>query len=101
MTYMSSELAAQRRVVNSTETHFDLIDTVGKDYLGIDEPGADDGGVKKKRGRPSNPSKEKERKKPGPAKGYKRVVDPKAPRVKRPYRRKEKAPSAAAIMTQA
>ena len=88
MTYMSSELAAQRRVVNSTETHFDLIDTVGKDYLGIDEPGKDvDGAVKKRRGRPPNPDKEREKKK--------RAVDPNAPRLKRPYKkRKDKAGSA-------
>ena len=92
MTYMSGELAAQRRVVNSTETHHYLIDTVGKDYLGIDEPVAEGDGVKKKRGRPPNP--EKERKKPGPPKGYKKVVDPNAPRVKRPYKRREKAMSA-------
>lgn len=96
MTYMSSELAAQRRVVNSTETHFDLIDTVGKDYLGIDEPGKDvDGAVKKRRGRPPNPDKEREKKKPGPPKGFKRAVDPNAPRLKRPYKkRKDKAGSA-------
>ena len=92
MTFMSSELAAQRRIVNSTETHFDLVHTVGKEYLGIDEAGADMGGVvKKKRGRPPNP--DKERRKPGPQKGFKRVMDPSAPRVKRPYKRRKKAGS--------
>jgi len=94
MTYMSGELAAQKRVVNSTETHFDLIDTVGKKYLGIDETGGNaDGSVKKRRGRP--PNADKERRKPGPVKGYKRAVDPNAPRVKRPYKRRDKAGSSA------
>ena len=96
MNYMSSELAAQRRVVNSTETHFDLIDTVGKEYLGLNESGADggDGAVKKRRGRPPNPDKEqKERKKPGPVKGFKRVADPNASRMRKPYKKRDKAGS--------
>ena len=95
MNYMSSELAAQRRVVNSTETHFDLIDTVGKEYLGLNESGADgDGPVKKRRGRPPNPDKEhKERKKPGPVKGFKRVADPNSSKMRRPYKRRDKAGS--------
>ena len=103
MTYMSGELASQRRIVNSTENHFDLVETVGKDYLEIDEPGAEGAGVAKKRiGRPPNVNKaghgrakpdanpDKERKKPGPAKGWKRNLDPNAPRTRRPYKKKEK-----------
>ena len=109
MAYLSGELARNRRIFTSTESHFDLVETVGRNYLEIDsvtnEP--------KKRGRPrkdpadkkwagAEGDEKKERKKPGPKKGWKaarvaagiEVPEPKfdsdGRRIKRPYKRRKK-----------
>lgn len=123
MLYMSGELARSRRVLHPTQA--DLVEVVGKDYLGIDEsgqtigevrrkgrpkriredeggqPGGGDGEVKRNKiGRPrkdeqgghsrngsisqsargsvgpGRDEKEKERKKPGPKKGWKKELNP-------------------------
>lgn len=101
MTQMSAELQRSGRVAQPS--HADLIASVGKGFLGLDEteaaPGVkrrapEDG--EKRRGRPlKNPE---ERKKPGPKKGWKKNLDPNAPPKKRaaprPYKKKDRAPSA-------
>lgn len=101
MTYMSVELQRSGRAAQPS--HQDLIASVGKGFLGLDEtePAA---GTKrrpaeegeKRRGRP--PKNPEERKKPGPKKGWKKNLDPNAPPKKRaaprPYKKKDRAPSA-------
>ncbi|WWC89123.1 uncharacterized protein L201_004041 [Kwoniella dendrophila CBS 6074] len=86
MVYMSEILKQHRRIANPNLN--DLVETVGNDYLGLDDQqngsasnnkrsgGEDDGGRNRKRGRPINNNdrmlKEKgEKRKPGPQKGWK------------------------------
>lgn len=90
MTYMWAELQQSKRV--AAPSHADLIQSVGKLFLGLDEEQAAAAGTKrrapdaadgdKKRGRPPKPPEE--RKKPGPKKGWKKNLDPNAPPKKRP-----------------
>ncbi|WVR06861.1 hypothetical protein IAU60_003897 [Kwoniella sp. DSM 27419] len=91
MVYMSDVLKAHRRIANPNLN--DLVETVGNDYLGLDDqPGgavagqkrqAEDGEEKqKKRGRVQRPPGEK--RKPGPQKGWKQNRDPNAPPSRRP-----------------
>ncbi|RSH83116.1 uncharacterized protein EHS24_006773 [Apiotrichum porosum] len=102
MTYMSAELLASRRV--AAPSHADLIESVGKQFLGLDEQEAGnakrrannaDAGAEidsvKRRGRP--PKNPEERKKPGPKKGWKKNIDPNAPpkkRATRPYKKRDR-----------
>ena len=97
MSHLSSDLAKHRRSLTSSESHHDLVATVGKDYLGIKDDDETRKGVTKKRGRParggaSGPSRgggggrdeddgPKEKRKPGPKKGWKKGVK----RVKREH----------------
>ncbi|WVW84129.1 hypothetical protein I302_106158 [Kwoniella bestiolae CBS 10118] len=106
MVYMSEVLKQHRRIANPNLN--DLVETVGNDYLGLDDDqqlngnnkragdGTDERG--RKRGRPlTKVLKEKgEKRKPGPQKGWKlnRVLDPDNPQPrkisgqKRKYQRK-------------
>ncbi|KAK6909696.1 hypothetical protein I203_103717 [Kwoniella mangroviensis CBS 8507] len=98
MVYMSEVLKQHRRIANPNLN--DLVETVGNDYLGLDDDqpnvvsnkrsnqGGEGDERGKKRGRPSTsanprrPLKDKsEKRKPGPQKGWKlnRVLDPNAP----------------------
>ncbi|TXT07224.1 hypothetical protein VHUM_03394 [Vanrija humicola] len=99
MAYMSADLQQSRRV--AAPSHTDLIQTVGKQFLGLDgEQESDlnaDGDVVKRRGRP--PKNPEERKKPGPKKGWKKNLDPNAIPKKRapqsrPYKKKDRPQSA-------
>lgn len=112
MTYMSAELLASRRV--AAPSHADLIASVGKQFLGLDEQEAaaggaggvkrraaaadlDDSNKRRARGPPKNPE---ERKKPGPKKGWKKNLDPNAPpkkRAVRPYKKRDARPASASV----
>lgn len=105
MTYMWQELQQSKRV--AAPSHADLIQSVGKQFLGLDEEQAQAAGAKrrapdgddasKKRGRPPKPPEE--RKKPGPKKGWKKNLDPNAPPKKRAAGKplgKKKGPGSAA-----
>ncbi|WWC69993.1 uncharacterized protein I206_103937 [Kwoniella pini CBS 10737] len=95
MVYMSEILKQHRRIANPNLN--DLVETVGNDYLGLDDPSANPNGLKrsgegdeegrtKKRGRPNSQKvlKDKsEKRKPGPQKGWKLNRDPNAPSLKR------------------
>ncbi|WRT66570.1 uncharacterized protein IL334_003529 [Kwoniella shivajii] len=94
MVYMSEILKAHRRIANPNLN--DLVETVGNDYLGLDDQptgskrgGGDeeDGARLKKRGRPNTklkPLKDKsEKRKPGPQKGWKLNRDPNLPSSRR------------------
>jgi hypothetical protein len=98
MTYMAAELAASRNV--AAPSHTQLIASVGKDFLGLDEqdaaaagrvqggkrraaPTADEDAANKRKTRPT-PKDPLERKKPGPKKGWKKNLDPNAAPKRRP-----------------
>ena len=70
MNHLAGELARSRRIINQTESHFDLVDTVGKDYLGITD---DDLKKPRKRGAAARKSGggDEVKRKPGPKKGWK------------------------------
>jgi hypothetical protein len=88
MAYMMVELQQSRNV--AAPSHAQLIASVGKDFLGLDEAegdaaagvkrrapaNAEDDAANKRRGRP--PKEPGERKKPGPKKGWKKNLDPNA-----------------------
>ncbi|ORX35713.1 hypothetical protein BD324DRAFT_652257 [Kockovaella imperatae] len=82
MNHLAGELARSRRIINQTESHFDLVDTVGKDYLGITDEdlakpkkkvkkSSATEGVKSGDSKPSGTAPEEGRRKPGPKKGWK------------------------------
>ena len=137
MSYLSGELSRSRRIFTSTESHHDLVETVGREYLGIDETNT----IPRKRGRPpkdrsglsgvkplvkSEPGgggesgdgdERKERKKPGPKKGWKaariaqglevpkgntgKKYDADGNRIKRPYKRRKQEDTGPSASTSA
>jgi len=103
MAYKTEELASARRVAALAESHHDLVETVGRSYLGIEHQGQapvrgplgrprkhrpDEGGNgdvggsgQWRRNRiPKELNETGERKKPGPAKGWKNALPVDDPR---------------------